>query len=130
MAGQMQASQSMTNQTMTIMFADIEGFSTGPPFPSPPLSFCFGISPPGLILRLGFVGGSAAAICEAVPAEELAEVCTEYFEVMCGTHGAPPSPPVQVGACGRARVCVIVCAGVGVGVGGCKGSMVIACRCV
>jgi len=124
MAGQMQASQSMTNQTMTIMFADIEGFSTGPPFPSPPLSFCFGISPPGLILRLGFVGGSAAAICEAVPAEELAEVCTEYFEVMCGTHGAPPSPPVPVGACVRARACVLLCVRVWVCVEGFNGDSV------
>jgi len=39
MAGQMQASQSMTNQTMTIMFADIEGFSTVPPPPLFPLSY-------------------------------------------------------------------------------------------
>jgi len=51
MAGTMQASQHMTTQTMTIMFADIEGFST---------------------------------VCETIPAEELAEVCTEYFELMCG----------------------------------------------
>jgi len=33
MAGKMQVSQHMTTETMTIMFADIEGFSTGPPPP-------------------------------------------------------------------------------------------------
>jgi len=34
-AGKMDASQSMTSQPLTIMFADIEGFSTGPPLPLP-----------------------------------------------------------------------------------------------
>jgi class 3 adenylate cyclase len=47
----MNSGQTMANQTVTIMFADIEGFST---------------------------------ICETIHSDELAEVCTEYFEVMCG----------------------------------------------
>eukprot|EP00669_Euglena_mutabilis_P006192 TRINITY_DN1897_c0_g1_i1.p1 TRINITY_DN1897_c0_g1~~TRINITY_DN1897_c0_g1_i1.p1 ORF type:complete len:554 (-),score=144.91 TRINITY_DN1897_c0_g1_i1:136-1773(-) len=50
MAGKMQASQQMATEMVTIMFADIAGFST---------------------------------ICESVHPEELAEVCSEYLEVMC-----------------------------------------------
>eukprot|EP00667_Euglena_gracilis_P001227 EG_transcript_1227 len=49
-AGKMEANGQMTNEVLTIMFADIEGFST---------------------------------ICEAIPPEQLAMVCTEYFESMC-----------------------------------------------
>eukprot|EP00667_Euglena_gracilis_P002518 EG_transcript_2520 len=49
--GKMEANGRMAGQKLTIMFADIEGFST---------------------------------ICETVPPEELALVCSEYFEVMCG----------------------------------------------
>jgi len=49
-AGKMEANQSMVSQPLTIMFADIEGFS---------------------------------AICESLHPDELAEVCTEYFELMC-----------------------------------------------
>eukprot|EP00668_Euglena_longa_P037263 GGOE01047971.1.p1 GENE.GGOE01047971.1~~GGOE01047971.1.p1 ORF type:complete len:832 (-),score=297.86 GGOE01047971.1:526-3021(-) len=49
-AGKMEANGQMTNETLTIMFADIEGFST---------------------------------ICESIPPEQLALVCTEYFESMC-----------------------------------------------
>lgn len=78
MAGKMKASQSMTNQMLTIMFADIEGFSTVPPHPRCSVPF-FHLVPEW----------AAAPICEAIPAEELAEVCTQYFEVMCSIHGPP-----------------------------------------
>eukprot|EP00668_Euglena_longa_P010777 GGOE01013073.1.p1 GENE.GGOE01013073.1~~GGOE01013073.1.p1 ORF type:complete len:795 (-),score=212.17 GGOE01013073.1:535-2808(-) len=50
MAGEIQAEDEMVNQTLTIMFADIEGFS---------------------------------AVCETLAPTALAEVCTEYLEVMC-----------------------------------------------
>jgi len=52
--------------------------------------------PPGRTHR-GEGRRAAASICEAVPAEDLAEVCTEYFEVMCGAHGAPPVECVRAG---------------------------------
>ena len=48
--GQMHANEKMCERTLTILFADIESFST---------------------------------FCEILSTEQLAAVCTEYFEVMC-----------------------------------------------